>query len=62
MFNLGDIQVEVMRPHKIVKIGWDVIKIMYENLDKTLLLCYELFFSKLKMREDENFTFLKKKS
>jgi hypothetical protein len=38
MLNLGDIQVEAMCPHKNIKIVWDVIKIMYESLDKTLLL------------------------
>ncbi len=38
MLNLGDIQVEAMRPHKTVKIVWDAIKIKYENLDKKLLL------------------------
>jgi hypothetical protein len=38
MLNLWDIQVVAMRPHKTVKIVWDAIKIMYENLDKNLLL------------------------
>jgi hypothetical protein len=59
--NLGDAQIELIKPHKIAKVLWDALQLMYEHLDKATIVVLNLFFSKLEMKDDENVTsFLEK--
>jgi hypothetical protein len=38
VFNLGDAQIEPVKPHKIAKVLWDAFKLMYEHLDKAIII------------------------
>ncbi len=47
VFNLWNIQVKAMHPHKIVKTIWDAIKTMHENVDKAFVVVLNQIFYKL---------------
>jgi len=38
VLNLSDAHIEIIKPHKIIKIMWDAFKFMYEHLDKATIV------------------------
>jgi uncharacterized ubiquitin-like protein YukD len=44
VLNLGDAQIEPIKPHKIAKVLWDALKLMYEPLDKATIVVLNKFF------------------
>ncbi len=47
VFNLWNIQVKAMDPHKIAKAMWDAMKTMHENVDKAFVVVLNQFYYKL---------------
>jgi hypothetical protein len=43
VLNLGDDQIEQIKLHKIAKVLWDALKLMYGHLDKATIVVFILF-------------------